>query len=139
MRDWEALVEEHLGGLALEPAERADVIAELAAHLAETCEGLRKQGMTEEKAVQRTLSQVEDWQELRRRIQIARRKENIMTNRVKQFWFPSLLTLLLSMGLLMLIERLGPKPWVIAPDHKMGWSLIAPAAESTFLGYFCFL
>jgi hypothetical protein len=51
-----------------------------------------------------------------------------MTNRVKQFWFPSLLTLLLSMGLLMLIERLGPKPWVIAPEHKMGWSLIAPAA-----------
>ena len=32
------------------------------------------------------------------------------------------------MGLLMLIERLGPKPWVIAPEHKMGWSLIAPAA-----------
>jgi hypothetical protein len=57
MRDWEAVVEKHLGGLALEPAERADVIAELAAHLAETCEGLRKQGMTEEEAVQRTLSQ----------------------------------------------------------------------------------
>jgi hypothetical protein len=36
MRDWEALVDRHLAGLALEPAERVEVIAELAAHLAET-------------------------------------------------------------------------------------------------------
>ena len=94
MRDWEALVEGHLTGLALEPAERAEVIAELAAHLAESCEELRRQGMTEEEAVKRTLSQVEDWQNLRRRIQSAKTKENIMSNRVKQFWLPSLVTML---------------------------------------------
>src|SRR5712664_2500558 len=126
MRDWEALVEEHLTGLALEPAERAEVIAELAAHLAETCEEWRRQGMTEEEAIRRTLSQVEDWQELCNRIQTARMKENIMTNRVKQFWLPSLLTLLLSMGLLMLVQFFGPNPWVIA--RRSAWSLIAPAA-----------
>jgi len=49
-----------------------------------------------------------------------------MTNRVRQFWFPSLLTLLLSMGLLMLIQFLGPNPWIAA--RRSGWSLIAPAA-----------
>jgi len=126
MRDWEALVEGHLTGFALEPAESADVIAELAAHLAETCEELRKQGMAEEEAVRRTLSQVEDWKKLTRLIQTARTKENIMTNRVKQFWLPSLLTLLLSMGLLALIQVFGPNPWLVA--RKSGWSLVAPVA-----------
>lgn len=35
MRDWEELVDRQLADLALEPAERAEVIAELAAHLEE--------------------------------------------------------------------------------------------------------
>ena len=126
MRDWEALVEGHLTGLALKPAESAEVIAELAAHLAESCEELRSQGMTEEEAVRRTVSQVEDWQDLRRRIQTARTKENFMTNRVKQFWLPSLLTLLLAMGLLALIQIFGPNPWTVA--RHSGWSLVAPVA-----------
>jgi hypothetical protein len=126
MRDWEALVEGRLTGLALEPAESAEVIAELAAHLAESCEELRRQGMTEEEAVKRTLSQVEDWQNLRRRIQSAKTKENIMTNRVKQFWLPSLVTMLLTMGLLALIQIFGPSPWMVA--RKSAWFLIAPVA-----------
>lgn len=126
MRDWEALVERQLNGLALGPAESAEVIVELAAHLAESCEELRRQGMTEEEAVKRTLSQVEDWQNLRRRIQSAKTKENIMTNRVKQFWLPSLLTMLLTMGVLALIQIFGPNPWVVA--RKSAWSLIAPVA-----------
>ncbi len=126
MRDWEALVEGHLTGLALKPAESAEVIAELAAHLAESCEELRSQGMTEEEAVRRTVFQVEDWQKLTRLIQTARTKENIMTNRVKQFWLPSLLTLLFSMGLLALIQVFGPNPWLVA--RKSGWSLVAPVA-----------
>jgi uncharacterized membrane protein YgdD (TMEM256/DUF423 family) len=126
MRDWEGLVEGYLTGLALEPTESAEVIAELAAHLAETCEELRRQGMTEEEAVKRTLSQVEDWQNLRQKIQSAKTKENIMTNRVKQFWLPSLVTLVLTMGLLALIQIFGPNPWLVA--RKSGWSLVAPVA-----------
>jgi len=126
MRDWETRVEQHLVGLALEPTERAEVIAELAAHLEESCEEWRKQGMTEEEAARRTLSEVEDWQNLRQRIQNARTKESIMTNRVKQFWLPSLLTLLLTMGLLMLIQLFGPNPWMVA--RKSGWTLVAPVA-----------
>jgi len=126
MRDWESMVGEYLSGLALEPAERAEVIAELAAHLEETCEELRRRGIAEEAAVARTLSQVEDWQNLCQRIQSAKTKENIMTNRVKQFWLPSLLTLLLTMGILMLIQLFGPHPWMVA--RKNGWTLVAPVA-----------
>src|SRR6266436_4812870 len=133
MRDWEALVEQHLIGLSLEPTERAEVIAELAAHLEESCEELRRQGMPEERAVRQTLSEVEDWQNLRRRIQTARTKESMMTNRVKQLWVPSLLTLLLSMGLLALIQIFGPKPWLFGWDGKSRWTFVAPALLGLFL------
>jgi hypothetical protein len=126
MTDWEALVRCQLADLGLEPDERSEVITELAAHLEESCEELLRQGMTEEEAARSALSQVEDWRELSRLIQIARKKESRMTNRVKQFWLPSLLTLFLSMGLLMLTQVFGPKPWTTA--MKSGWSLIAPAA-----------
>jgi len=126
MPDWQKLVRWGLSGVALDAAEREDIGAELAAHLAETCEELHKQGMPEEEAVRRTLSQVEDWQELSRLIQTAKTKENIMTNRVKQFWFPALLTLLLSMGLLMLIQVFGPNPWTVS--RKSGWTFVVPVA-----------
>jgi hypothetical protein len=126
MPNWEAVVERHLIGLALEPPESAEVIAELAAHLSETCEEWRRQGMTEEEAARRALSQVEDWQKLSRLIQAARTKENVMTNRVKQFWFPALVTMLLTMGLLMLIQIFGPNPWTVS--RKSGWTLVAPVA-----------
>ncbi len=126
MPDWQALVRSQLDGLALQPHERAEVIEELAAHLEETFEGARRQGFAEQDAAQRCLSEVKDWRALRRRIQAARTMENIMTNRVKQFWLPSLLTLLLSMGLLALIQIFGPHPWMVA--RHSGWSLVAPVA-----------
>jgi len=124
MPDWQTLVRRRLDGLALEPHERAQVIEELAAHLDDTFEGLRRRGLTVEDAAQRCLGEVKDWRDLRRKIQTARTKENIMTNRVKQFWLPSLLTLLLSMGLLALIQIFGPNPWMVA--RHSGGSLVAP-------------
>jgi hypothetical protein len=126
MPDWQKLVCRRLSGLPLEAAEREDICAELAAHLGDTCEELRRQGMNEEEAVRRTLSQVEDWEKLSRLIQAARTKENVMTNRVKQFWFPAMVTLLLSMGLLMLIQVFGPNPWAVS--RKSGWTFVAPVA-----------
>ncbi len=114
MPDWQALVRRQLDGLALEPRERAEVIEELASHLIETFEGLRRQGFTEEDAAQQCMTEVKDWHDLRRRIQSARRKEDIMTNRIKQFWIPGLLTFVLAMSFLALLQKFGPKPWVVA-------------------------
>ncbi len=128
MPDWEALVREQLGGLSLEPEERREVIAELAAHLDETFEVLRRQGLREEAAAERALSQVKDWQGLRRKIESARRRENIMSNRVTQFWLPGLLTLAVSMVFLALIQIFGPHPLVVAWNGRSGASLVAPVA-----------
>lgn len=124
MPDWQELVRQRLSGLALDAAEKDEVHAELAAHLEEACEGFVRQGVSESEALRRTLAEVKDWQDLRRRIQGAKEKENLMTKRVSQFWLPGFLTLLLSMSLLMLIQFFGPQPYIPA---RSSWTTIAPA------------
>jgi hypothetical protein len=125
MRDWEGIVRRELAGLVLGAEERREVIAELAGHLEETFEELWREGLPKEAAAARALSQVENWQSLRREIQMARRRENVMTNRVRQLWLPGLLTLLLSMVLLMVIQFIGPKPLIVSAH---GWRMVAPVA-----------
>lgn len=125
MRDWNALVRERLADRSLGPEGLREVIAELAAHLEETFEDLRRQGLTEEVAAERALSQVGDWPALRRKIQRARMKEDVMTDRVKQVWLPGFLTLFLSVMLLMLIQFFGPHPVFLSTS---GWRMTAPVA-----------
>jgi hypothetical protein len=128
MPDWQKLVRKHLDGLTLDAAEREEVHAELAAHLEETYEALLREGMPESDAICRAISLACDWRDLKRKIQKARTKENFMTNRVKQFWLPSLVTMLITMGLLALIQIFGPNPWMVARHERNAWSLVAPVA-----------
>jgi hypothetical protein len=123
--DWEALVGERLADISLGDEERHEVIVELASHLEETFEQLRGQGLSEEAAIERALSQVKNWRSLRRKIQKARMKEDVMTDRVKQVWLPGFLTLFLSMMLLMAIQFFGPQPLIVSTS---GWRMMAPVA-----------
>src|SRR5204863_147345 len=88
MPDWRELVGKGLSDLKLGAGEKEEVHAELAEHLEETYKALRARGLPEQTATQQTLAQVTDWQDLRRRIQTARAKENIMNDRVRQIWLP---------------------------------------------------
>jgi hypothetical protein len=132
-RDWEELVRAKLAGLAIEAREKREVIEELAAHLDETYEELRGRGLTEEDAAQRALREVKDWHDLRRRIQTARRKENTMSNRVKQFWLPGLLTLFLAMVLLEIIQMFGPNPWTSDSGNHLRMTPVAVVYVSWLL------
>ncbi len=125
MPDWQELVRRRLAGLALEPPERAEVIEELAAHLDDAFEDLRARGFTEEEAAQRALCEVKDWRDLRCRIQTARRKEKIMSNRVKQLWLPTLLTFTLAMGFLALIQHFGPRPMIVPASATLRMTPVA--------------
>src|SRR5580692_11301866 len=125
MRDWESHVRQQLGDLALGADERRAVVAELATHLEDTFEELRRQGLPEEVAAERALSQVRDWQSLRRKIQGARMKEDVMTDRVKQVWLPGFLTLFLSVLLLLAIQFFWPKLLIVSTS---GWRMTAPVA-----------
>ncbi len=126
MPDWEELVRHKLAGLGLEPELCDEVILELAAHLEEKWEALRGQGIAEDNALHQTLSLVEDWQDLRRKIHSVRNTENNMNPRTRQFWFPGFLTLLFAMGSLALIQIFGPNPWTV-DRHNSKWLMIAPA------------
>jgi len=118
MRDWQALVEQRLAALALGPQEKTEVIAEVAAHLEDTCEAMVKQGITEEEAVQRALSQAGNWRELKRKILLAKKRGHIMQKRFRQLWVPGFLTLILSMLFLTVVQRLGLRPRIVSsgPD-----------------------
>lgn len=113
MHDWQKLVEERLGGLALEPEEKAEIIAELAAHLEDVCDAMRRQGVPKNEAVERALSQVGNWRQLQRRVFAAKRREQFMRNRVRQLWVPGFLTMTLSTFFLMMLQKLGFQPRLI--------------------------
>jgi hypothetical protein len=113
MPDWEEIVRRELAGLVLRPEERREVEAELAAHLEETCQAMLRLGVNEDEAEWRTLLQAGNWRHLRRKIQAARSEETSMTNRIKQFWLPGLVTFVLSGGALGLLEKFGPRPWIV--------------------------
>jgi hypothetical protein len=113
MPDWEEIVRRELAGLVLSPEERREVEAELAAHLEETCQAMLRLGVNEDEAEWRTLLQAGNWRHLRRKIQAARSEETSMTNRIKQFWLPGLVTFVLSGGALGLLEKFGPRPWIV--------------------------
>jgi hypothetical protein len=107
MRDWQELVRRRLSNLALEPAEKDEVHAELAAHLEESHEVFCKEGFPEKEAAERTLEQVADWRDLQRRILIAKRSGYPMQKRVHQLWIPGFLTMALSTVFLVTLQKLG--------------------------------
>jgi hypothetical protein len=115
VRDWQALVEQRFAGLALEPEERAAVIAEVAEHLEDICEEMLRQRVTEEEAVGRALSQVGNWKDLQRKILASKKRGQLMEKRFRQVWIPGFLTLILSMLFLTALQRLGLRP-------RMVWS-----------------
>lgn len=112
MRDWRLLVQQRLAALAISEEEATQVFDELAGHLEENYQSLLKDGLPEEIAADRALAEVGDWQDLQRKIECSRNKEEYMQKRVAQFWLPSFVTLLLSMVLLAVIQIFGPDPWV---------------------------
>jgi hypothetical protein len=123
MSDWQNLVRQRLTGLALDAPEKDEIHAELAAHLEDAYESLLRNGVCESEATKRALSLADDWQDLRRRIQTARTRENPMSNRVTQLWLPGLLTLFAAMSLLVLIQFFAHNPQIV---DLADWYRVAP-------------
>ncbi len=107
--DLPQLVRSGLSRLELPPKEREDVIAELAAHLAESCADAQAAGIPVEHSIQKTLEQVSDWNAFATEIYFAR-KGATMNVRTRTLWLPGLLTLTLSMGFLLILQLSGYQP-----------------------------
>jgi hypothetical protein len=117
MPDWEKLVREQLRGLDLGCQEENEVNAEIAGHLEEACESFCREGMSEQDATRRALAQVADWNDLRRKIYLARNKEDNMEPRVTRFWLPGLLGFALAMILEVASYRFDSHPLVLSFDR----------------------
>src|SRR5437667_6568966 len=113
MLDWQGIVRQRLSGLALDPAEKDEVHAELAAHLEESYAVFCKQGLGKEESARRTMEQASDWQDLQRRIIAAKERGHLMKKRVQQLWIPGFLTFILSTVFLMTLQKLGFRPRII--------------------------
>ena len=125
--DWKEFVRSRLAGLALGPVENDEVQAELAAHLEESYEGFRAEGLTEQHAVQRTLLQPGNWQDLQRKISIAKNGGLHMKNRLQQIWFPGLLIFALFTIFLILIQQLPFQAHLVARNvGYLPWLLPLP-------------
>ena len=142
MPDWQELVRQRLAGLSLDLGEKEEVCKELAGHLEETHECLRKEGLREPDAMQRTLAQVGDWRDLLRRILIAKRKGHLMKKRLQQLWIPGFLTLILSMLVLAAFQKLGFQPRIAVSRPNtvffyVPWLLSLPffGALATYLSF----
>jgi hypothetical protein len=117
MRDWREFVSQRLGELGLEAEERTEIVDELADHLAERFLEFRREGLSEGNAVRECLKEVIDWHDFRRKIQLARRKEYSMSNRVRQLWIPGLVSFGLSTAFLLLANAFEAEGWVVRLGH----------------------
>ncbi len=114
MPDWQKLVSQRLGGLALDASEKEEICTELAGHLEESYESLRAEGLADQEAFHRTLAQVADWRDLQHKIFIAKKTEVLMKNRLHQLWIPGFLTLTLSTVFLMTLQKHGYQPRIVS-------------------------
>lgn len=125
MRSWRAFVADHLVLLGEDRAKSSQVAEELAEHLEDYYEDLRAKGIPEERAFKETCRQVGNWEELRRGINLAN-QEGTMTDRVKQIWVPTFLTLLLSAAALTILIWAGVQPKIWHPGEACGVILYLP-------------
>jgi hypothetical protein len=113
MPDWQALVSARLGPLDGDERQRAEIIGEVAGHLEDEYVERCARGLAESAAMEETLAQVADWEELARQIRLAKRAEGIMNKRTKGYWLPGLVCFTASMVWLMILELSVPiqLPW----------------------------
>jgi hypothetical protein len=125
MPNWFQIVRERLKLKGLRVADLESITSELAAHLEETCDEARAQGLTQKQALRIALQEVEDWRVLAAEIDAAQSEEGLMNHRTKSLWLPALITLLGASVSLAATQFMGLQPqqvWV----GNMGMSFYWP-------------
>jgi hypothetical protein len=138
MPDWQKHVSRKLAAHRSDGENWEEVCAELAAHLEESYQTCRAAGLGERQAVETVLGQVTDWQDLRRRIAIARQGGPLMEKRWHRLWVPGLLSFALSTIMLTALESRVVEPRVAflgGPYFSWLLSLACAGALSTYLSF----
>ena len=131
--DWKSLVRLRMKNLKLDSAEKEEVFVELSSHIEETYESFCKEGLCKSEALQRSIDAV-DWRRLCGKIQSTKRKEIFVNDRTRQFWFPALVTLAISEGVLLAASIIvGSHSWLLMSGPKMiylPWLVSLPLAAA---------
>ena len=109
IHDWREKVRKRLETRGLPPAQREQIISELATHLEETYEAARSQGLTETEAVKFPLQEAGDWNVLSKNIYRAA-KEQPMNHRAKSLWLPSLASFAAASLFLLVLTQISMQP-----------------------------
>jgi len=110
MPDNRELIQERLGKLGLGTRRDEEIVRELGEHLEDHAAALEALGVAQDAAAREALDSVSNWAEFREDLLAAETEETIMNYRTKVFWLPALCALILSNGLLALIQIFGPLP-----------------------------
>ncbi len=115
MSDWQKLVRQQLAEPRSGQQAPQGVVEELAAHLQDACEALRREGLSESEAEQRALAIVGDWKDLRNEIRCVWLGEDNMQKRVSQLWLPGTLAFAVSMAFEAMMNHLDyPNPRIFS-------------------------
>jgi hypothetical protein len=128
MPDWKRIVCERISSPDSPRKLSEGVIAELAAHLEETCEEARSHNLDEPSAINLALQEVADWHALAADILRAESQENQMNHRTRSLWLPALLTLLGASVSLMATQFLALQPrlvWFRGMGITLYWPWLA--------------
>ena len=118
MPDWKKLARERLHASDLTVSSGEEVIQEIATHLLEVYDAARASGLPEAAAVEVTLYEVGDWDELARNISRAKSREDRVNYRTKSFWLPTLVTLSGASFSLLAIQLMGIEPRLVWIDLR---------------------
>ncbi|HEV2341630.1 MAG TPA: hypothetical protein VGS15_07520 [Candidatus Acidoferrales bacterium] len=126
-----------LGRLKLAPQVGEEVFAELSDHLEDAYKFHLAAGIDSEDAEMRALREIPAGRELARKIQRAKRGDEQMNNRIRQFWLPALVTSLIGTGLLaFMIEALRLTPRVLPVSSESSMTIYLPwLLALPFLGF----
>lgn len=131
MRDWGALVHQHLASARVDEPRRRQIGDELAAHLEDAYNGALRRGCTEAEAVAAAMAHVPDWAALARALERTTHEDTIMTRQAHTVLLPGTAMLLTAAaGLALVFYAAPPILWL---DPR--WQVRALAAGLYFLFY----
>ena len=110
MPDEEEHIRARLGKLGLGTQRENEIIRELGDHVEDHAAELAASGVPSKGAVQRALDCVPDWTALRNQILSAETGEGTMNYRTRVLWLPAFVALILSSGLLAVLQFVGLVP-----------------------------
>lgn len=110
MRDWSNEVSRKLANSKLPAEEREEISRELAGHLEDLYSDARNRGLDESAAIECVVAELHEDARLGSKLCFARQEGNMMIERIRRFWFPSVAILLASVAFLAAIQAVGLRP-----------------------------